>query len=105
MESTESTKLFVIFSYKEVSENHVKITFYVRIVQNNPISIEKHSYFAVFKFGEYGESTFFAIFNQIRGIILIRYHFCTLNCINPIHCQRFPKLFSARGDGDQHPLE
>ena len=71
-------KTFFIFSYKEVSENHVKITFYVRIVQNNPISIEKHSYFAVLKFGEYGESTFFAIFNQIRGIILIRYHFCTL---------------------------
>ena len=55
-------KTFFIFSYKEVSENHVKITFYVRIVQNNPISIEKHSYFAVFKFGEYKESTFFAIF-------------------------------------------
>ena len=58
MESTESTKLFVIFSYKDVSKNGVKITLYVRIVQNNPISIKKHSYFAVFIFGEYGESTF-----------------------------------------------
>ena len=46
-------KTFVIFSYKEVSENHVKITFYVRIVQNNPNSIENHSYFAVFEYGEY----------------------------------------------------
>ena len=24
---------------------------------------------------------------------------------NPIHCQRFPDLFTARGVGDQHPLE
>ena len=25
--------------------------------------------------------------------------------VNPIHCQRFPNLFTARGVGDQRPLE
>ena len=61
-ESKECKQIFFIFSYKEVSENHVKGTFSVIILQNTPISIENPIHLSFSKFGEYKDHTPFSHF-------------------------------------------